>query len=478
MNAIVELKAEVLSKTETKIQRLWDETEQNRLAIGGLLLDVREQKLWKDGGYQSFEDYLERRWGWSKAFGSMLISAYSIRKNMFTMVNKKEELKQRLNESKDNLGDNQQVATPLPKSERQTRPLTKLKEPELQYKAWSAAVEESGDNPTAAVVEKHAKRVEAESKEKAATKKENPPEFNLNGTQAPGKEIRPYITLDEWKALSDEQQAEACKGRVSSKTFNQQNTDSIEWARWSWNPVTGCLHDCPYCYARDIAERFESSAYPQGFTPTLLPDRLLTPQTMKVPEKAADDISYRNVFTCSMADLFGRWVPGAWIETVLQQVADNPQWNFLFLTKFPKRMAEFQIPKNAWMGTTVDCQARVKNAERAFEKVDCEVKWLSVEPLLEPLYFDRLNLFQWLVIGGASRSSKTPAWTPPIDWIADLHRAGRMAGCKIYYKTNCGMSDDLRIREFPWQRTQPVKVPAVFQYLKKAKTLDAKPERI
>jgi pyruvate-formate lyase-activating enzyme len=25
---------------------------------------------------------------------------------------------------------------------------------------------------------------------------------------------------------------------------------------WSWNPVTGCLHDCPYCYARDIANRF------------------------------------------------------------------------------------------------------------------------------------------------------------------------------------------------------------------------------
>lgn len=30
----------------------------------------------------------------------------------------------------------------------------------------------------------------------------------------------------------------------------------IDWADASWNPVTGCLHGCAYCYARRIAERF------------------------------------------------------------------------------------------------------------------------------------------------------------------------------------------------------------------------------
>lgn len=29
----------------------------------------------------------------------------------------------------------------------------------------------------------------------------------------------------------------------------------IEWADSTWNPVTGCLHGCEYCYARRIAER-------------------------------------------------------------------------------------------------------------------------------------------------------------------------------------------------------------------------------
>lgn len=30
----------------------------------------------------------------------------------------------------------------------------------------------------------------------------------------------------------------------------------IDWCDSSWNPVTGCLHDCEYCYARGIANRF------------------------------------------------------------------------------------------------------------------------------------------------------------------------------------------------------------------------------
>ena len=34
------------------------------------------------------------------------------------------------------------------------------------------------------------------------------------------------------------------------------NRTKIEWCSHTWNPVTGCLHNCVYCYARDIAWRF------------------------------------------------------------------------------------------------------------------------------------------------------------------------------------------------------------------------------
>ena len=30
----------------------------------------------------------------------------------------------------------------------------------------------------------------------------------------------------------------------------------IDWADATWNPVTGCFHECEYCYARGIAYRY------------------------------------------------------------------------------------------------------------------------------------------------------------------------------------------------------------------------------
>ncbi len=115
-------------------------------------------------------------------------------------------------------------------------------------------------------------------------------------------------------------------------TFNQTN-ENVDWAKWTWNPVTGCLHNCGYCYARDIAERRMGDYKAIGFTPHFHQDRLLAPQYTKVPAKAETDIGYRNVFVCSMADLFGKWVPQEWIDAVLEEVRAAPQWNFLFLTK-------------------------------------------------------------------------------------------------------------------------------------------------
>ena len=34
------------------------------------------------------------------------------------------------------------------------------------------------------------------------------------------------------------------------------NKTKIDWADYTWNPVTGCLHGCSYCYARKQSMRF------------------------------------------------------------------------------------------------------------------------------------------------------------------------------------------------------------------------------
>jgi protein gp37 len=230
---------------------------------------------------------------------------------------------------------------------------------------------------------------------------------------------------------------------ASAATFNNTN-EHISWAAFSWNPVTGCLHGCPYCYARDIALSPTTAAYfPAGFTPLFHHERLQAPANTKVPADAADDARRQRVFVCSMADLYGKWVPREWIEQVHQSCIVNPQWDYLFLTKFPSRYIEFltDLPTTARLGTTVDEQKRVRIAEQAFRHIKgVRVKWLSLEPLKEELRFTDLSMFDWVVIGSQTETRQpdgiVPAFAPPFDWVARIWRQAKEAGCKVYLKPN------------------------------------------
>jgi len=252
------------------------------------------------------------------------------------------------------------------------------------------------------------------------------------------------FTLAEWAALDAPtrrlliEEAPAWGGKRRRFTPTNENVD---WARWTWNPVTGCLHDCPYCYARDLAARF----YDQGFAPTFIPERLHAPRYTPLPDQEPGESPAgsrgegraRNVFVGSMADLFGKWVPQEWIDAVFAEVLAAPDWRFLFLTKFPRKLAEQAWPPNAWVGTSVDRQFRVEIAEKAFRDVEAGVKWLSCEPLLEPLTFSSLAMFDWVVIGGESSNTHNPkGFDPPWEWIEDLYRQAREAGCRVYFKEN------------------------------------------
>jgi len=259
-------------------------------------------------------------------------------------------------------------------------------------------------------------------------------------------------------------------------TFNRQHGDGIEWAQWSWNPITGCLHDCPYCYARDIATLGNTArAFPHGFAPALKPVQLNSPQNMRPPRGAERDQRLRNVFCGSMSDWWGRWVPEEWINAVLGSIRAAPWWTFLTLTKFPKRMAEFDLPPNIWAGTTIDLQARVRNAEAAFADIRAGYRWASIEPFLENLRFTRIEVFDWFVIGGASSSSRSPEWKPPFAWIIDFLAQANEAGIPVYMKPNLLGHRILQMPGgLPVPQDYPAEPPAVFDYLRDKRTLEAK----
>ena len=100
----------------------------------------------------------------------------------------------------------------------------------------------------------------------------------------------------------------------------------------TWNPITGCLHNCKYCWARKLAEgrlRKTTRKYAEGFRPKFHPEELgrrFRPNEL--------------VFVSDMGDMWGRWVPDEWILRVLEVARRHPKTTFLFLTKNPLRYVE------------------------------------------------------------------------------------------------------------------------------------------
>jgi len=241
---------------------------------------------------------------------------------------------------------------------------------------------------------------------------------------------------------------------MSKPKFNYQGEkDGIPWAKWSWNPVTGCLHGCPYCYARDIANRYNINTH-DNFKPTFHPDRLEAPKNTKIPKGKENEPGIHNVFTVSMGDLFGDWVSMGWIGPVFQAIHENPQWNFILLTKNPERYLELGFPPNCWIGATADTQERADIALDVFDKLTIpNVKFLSCEPLSEDISLGPTVLIDrfpsipidWLIIGGRSRSTGMPAMQPKWEWVDSLLGQARNFKIPIYFKPNL----TVRPKQFP-----------------------------
>ena len=227
--------------------------------------------------------------------------------------------------------------------------------------------------------------------------------------------------------------------------FNQTN-DSVDWASWTWNPVTGCEHGCKFCYAREIAHSGRMAAYyPNQFEPTYHPYRLEAPKNTNRP--SSDDARDGRVFVCSMADLFGKWVPDEWIRSVFGACLESPEWEYLFLTKWPARYSKMPLIENAWYGASVIRQSdvqRVQNAMAAFGGVDNVTRWVSLEPMLEPITFEDLSWCDLVVIGSQTSTNqpdgRVEEFAPEFDWVVDVVNQCRESGVPYYLKANLGLA--------------------------------------
>lgn len=264
----------------------------------------------------------------------------------------------------------------------------------------------------------------------------------------------------------------------------------IDWCDVTWNPVTGCRYTCEYCYARKMARRFcgdirlnlsderirkehihqvneQTGAdlgayvrceldepfinpagkvipYPAGFNPTFHRFRLSQPIEEKKPSK---------IFVCSMADLFGEWVPDSWIEEVFAACDAAPQHEYLFLTKNPHRYIELvdkgKLPedRNMWFGASATSPEQLRTTIDAFGDIYAPIRtFLSIEPLSMDLArsdewdnFEIRYTFNWIIVG-AETGNRRGKITPKREWMEAIVNASEKTRLPLFMKE----SDELK----------------------------------
>ena len=212
------------------------------------------------------------------------------------------------------------------------------------------------------------------------------------------------------------------------------NQTKIDWADFTWNPVTGCKHACYYCYGQDMADRFNKG----NFEPVYHPDRIHEPMKRKKPAR---------IFVGSMTDLGGNWVQPDWIRNILSVVDECQQHTFIFLSKKPWNLIRwFDKPrKNVWLGCTVESSEHTSRIDELRDINTVPVRFVSFEPLLEQINAN-LSGIDWIIIGPRTN----PLILPDKEWVTSLTEQAKKRNIAVFYKEKLQRLDDLTIfQELP-----------------------------
>lgn len=261
------------------------------------------------------------------------------------------------------------------------------------------------------------------------------------------------------------------------------NRSKIEWCDHTWNPITGCLHGCSYCYARTMTKRFcgdvrlnkmakadygvelsankaeelyvldkamvdengHSIAYPFEFWPTYHKYRLDMPTKVSTGCK---------IFVGAMADIFGDWVPDSWIKQIMAATKQAPQHRYLFLTKNPKRYIALSkkspfLPdgEHYWYGYSVTSNGPFLELPKYYHK------FISFEPLLDHIAMDENypKVADWFIIG-AETGNRDGKIVPKKAWIDDLVKYADSWNIPVFMKDSLIpiVGEKNMRREYPW----------------------------
>jgi protein gp37 len=232
-----------------------------------------------------------------------------------------------------------------------------------------------------------------------------------------------------------------------------------------------CFNVDNKCFDIRGYNKVSADPFPYGFAPTFHRYRLDEPAKLKKPSR---------IFVCSMADLFGDWVPDQWIREVFKACEAAPWHTYIFLTKNPERYSKINgrnhqynwdfAKNNWWLGLTITNNKDLPKLKHlpygqtntfiSIEPIQCEIDLSFYFPATNTKcqcsycghYTNSYSLhchncskeggysgsfrkdpINWVIVGAETGNRKGKI-IPERSWIEDIVNQCRMAKVPVFMK--------------------------------------------
>lgn len=224
------------------------------------------------------------------------------------------------------------------------------------------------------------------------------------------------------------------------------------------NLVIGCNIGCNYCYAKNNVNRYhitEDFSKPEFF-----------PKKLRLMDKARP----QNFLLAGMSD-FACWKK-QWCDAVFEKISENPQHQFLFLTKRPDLLNFETDLENVWFGVTVTRKAELWRIDALRKNVHAKHYHVTFEPLYDNPGKVDLEGIDWIVIGTMTGAQSKKVQTDPV-WAYSLTKQAHLLNIPVFMKEDlvCVVGEKNIVQEMPYEFNKVLEAQKVWYKQKKTASL-------